>query len=981
MFATPLLTLPSTLGISKHALLSNANDSIQNESIRSDGLSYYPISSIHIKNAQISQKSTSESESSNFQSSSEEIESDVENLINSKETIRDNSSLYKIDSFCTEKCAFPSKMPSNEDESEKKIDLMNPSARVECVYSTMPSLQKIDDESDGEETECYDTPAKISLIKENPQSGFIPSGIEYGESEYEQIIGPRLTHDGESEGEALCYGSQEQSACEAECKVIVRPMPNISHITALEHESFNFEVKNYESYEHLEPPSIEMYAKRRIEFKNTENQVKQNKYTENVLPNMNMLLTKHNDPSQTGRGIPLKCIEYAASQIKEASFKTLSNLYYILFGKADIGKNVASIAQAKENILNFQGFPFEMDSEEYWKKKIEFDNLHYEVVRELYFVLISTMKKTRHSHMTQLLEFLMKPSLSRDTPPSPEEPAVVPCINYVTLPAQYPKVLLKRLSDDEIQNATKPKKICTLKSKNFGSICNSRRNTLESFADKHMAGICNKQNFIHQEQLNPLKTPEDKHFEDICNKQNFIHQEQLSSLKTSVDKNIGGICKKPLIVPRGRGSPLKTFEDIVERVEKAPRITICKLHFLLHGVRGIADTNRQNILEFNGFRLIGEKLLQKKKEFLLKIPHKRFLQICNIFFSRYKGNSKDELIEKLLNFLVAPPHDLPRNKRIDMLPVASKQGTVVQSGLTEVKPTTFQHFPVKLKDFERIRINVESSSPEYLTSLSDVLFLKSCDSSEIHQNILEFTRIAGDEDSIEFQSRKILLYHMSFPVIKNIAQLLDIQDWQECRYKEDLARSILKFLVEMKLTVPEKLGNRRGDNFDDHSKKGPHILKVDSSYKMSPNNHTVFVPEVSCEKSRPSYEAFSSASTNSSERLFVGNDLSSHLVVKRISEASYSFSTASLPEPYIISDCNSDECIPLHEFAHHPSEKELVVKIREIISCHGLSITTGELLNKVYSCYPGMQLDYRINFIKSKALKVIKEMKNILRNR
>ncbi|GFY44149.1 uncharacterized protein TNIN_66732 [Trichonephila inaurata madagascariensis] len=971
MFATPLLTLSSSLGISQHALLSNPDDSIRNASIRNDLSSFYPISSTRMKTtnnkAQIAQKSTSESESSSTPSSSEDMESDVENLINSKETapaIHD-SSLCRIGDYCTEVFPISSELPNNEYETMEEVYLKNTPVKDKPVCPLMQSLQKTDGESDGEETEFYDTPTKISHKKEYLDSKFVSASIpffECEESKYRHVLGAGFTHNRESRDGTLCYGTQEQPAPESECKVIVRPMPNISCITALENGSFSFKAKSSESNRYLEPPVLE--TMKFHEINNVEAQVKQNKCSERVFPTKNKQPSEIDESSHSGRKVPLKCIEYVASQVKEASPEILSTLYYILYDRRVACQNVASLDQAKEDILNFCGFPFKIGSPEFEKKRMELENLQYSTLYAVYSVLISNMTKTRSSLVAQLLKFLMKPSVPICMPFSSEyeTPVEIPAMKNEIVTAHFPVVKLKRLTPDEIKNAVevkeKPKERSPPRSEDIVGVCNIPR---------------------------PITS--------------VIHHGSGSPLKTSPDKNVVGVCNAPRLIPsvvHGSGNPLKTFPTIASRIQKASKIIIFKLHALIFGVRGktpgslvkpskpkdrgksleLADRNRQRILEFNGFRFNEEKFFERKRQFLERMADRHFLQICKIFFCRFKRYSKQEMIEKILNFLKAPSHDFPRKRRI----VAFKYDALVHSvpGTTEVKPTILHRPQAKLKDFEQIRINVESSSPEYLISLNDLLFLKSCDSSEIHQNILEYTAISGHEDSLEFQSRKILLHHMSFPVIQNIAKLLDIPNWQQYTYKEDLARSVLRFLVEMKAVAPEKSyfsmsQNRSGNNFDYNPEKRPHILKFDN-YKTSPCKQDLFVPEINCGMPRLSQDALPSTSTSASERFCEKNNLPSEVVVQRISESSYSFFTSSLPEPLTFSDRNSDECIPLYEFVNHPSEEELELTIEGIIKCHGFSITIGELLNKVYNLYQGIKLDYRINFIKCKALKIIQEL-------
>ncbi|XP_042383397.1 titin homolog isoform X2 [Zingiber officinale] len=111
-------------------------------------------------------------------------------------------------------------------------------------------------------------------------------------------------------------------------------------------------------------------------------------------------------------------------------------------------------------------------------------------------------------------------------------------------------------------------------------------------------------------------------------------------------------------VEKGRGTPLKDIPSVAHKLAKKKPDDIKLIHHTLFGRRGKAVNFKHHILQFSGFvwHESDEKQRAKMKEKLDKYVKESLLDLCDLFdLPASKANSrKEELVEKLLDFLVAP---------------------------------------------------------------------------------------------------------------------------------------------------------------------------------------------------------------------------------------------------------------------------------------------------------------------------------------
>ncbi|XP_074580068.1 uncharacterized protein LOC141836466 [Curcuma longa] len=111
-------------------------------------------------------------------------------------------------------------------------------------------------------------------------------------------------------------------------------------------------------------------------------------------------------------------------------------------------------------------------------------------------------------------------------------------------------------------------------------------------------------------------------------------------------------------VEKGRGTPLKNIPSVAHKLAKKKPADIKLIHHTLFGRRGKAVNFKHHILQFSGFvwHESDEKQRAKMKEKLDKYVKDTLLDLCDLFdLPASKANSrKEELVEKLLDFLVAP---------------------------------------------------------------------------------------------------------------------------------------------------------------------------------------------------------------------------------------------------------------------------------------------------------------------------------------
>ncbi|XP_042413006.1 trichohyalin-like [Zingiber officinale] len=111
-------------------------------------------------------------------------------------------------------------------------------------------------------------------------------------------------------------------------------------------------------------------------------------------------------------------------------------------------------------------------------------------------------------------------------------------------------------------------------------------------------------------------------------------------------------------VEKGRGTPLKDIPSVAHKLARKKPDDIKLIHHTLFGRRGKAVNFKHHILQFSGFvwHESDEKQRDKMKEKLDKYVKDTLLDLCDLFdLPASKANSrKEELVEKLLDFLVAP---------------------------------------------------------------------------------------------------------------------------------------------------------------------------------------------------------------------------------------------------------------------------------------------------------------------------------------
>ncbi|KAG6511135.1 hypothetical protein ZIOFF_029190 [Zingiber officinale] len=132
---------------------------------------------------------------------------------------------------------------------------------------------------------------------------------------------------------------------------------------------------------------------------------------------------------------------------------------------------------------------------------------------------------------------------------------------------------------------------------------------------------------------------------------------------------------KEFQVEKGRGTPLKDIPSVAHKLARKKPADIKLIHQTLFGRRGKAVNFKNHILQFSGFvwHESDEKQRAKMKEKLDKYVKDTLLDLCDLFDlpaskanSRkvgvppasnvviYNGDVQEELVEKLLDFLVAP---------------------------------------------------------------------------------------------------------------------------------------------------------------------------------------------------------------------------------------------------------------------------------------------------------------------------------------
>uniref|UniRef100_A0A1D1XML3 Protein DEK n=2 Tax=Anthurium amnicola TaxID=1678845 RepID=A0A1D1XML3_9ARAE len=131
--------------------------------------------------------------------------------------------------------------------------------------------------------------------------------------------------------------------------------------------------------------------------------------------------------------------------------------------------------------------------------------------------------------------------------------------------------------------------------------------------------------------------------------------------RKTVERLVETLRKEPskaLLIEKGQGTPLKDIPNVAYKLSKRKPDDIRSLHLLLFGRKGKASNFKSHIFQFSGFvwHENEEKQRAKVKEKLDKCIKNKLLDFCDVFdipVSRATSR-KEDLVEKLLDFMVAP---------------------------------------------------------------------------------------------------------------------------------------------------------------------------------------------------------------------------------------------------------------------------------------------------------------------------------------
>ncbi|XP_076949050.1 DEK domain-containing chromatin-associated protein 3-like isoform X2 [Bidens hawaiensis] len=115
---------------------------------------------------------------------------------------------------------------------------------------------------------------------------------------------------------------------------------------------------------------------------------------------------------------------------------------------------------------------------------------------------------------------------------------------------------------------------------------------------------------------------------------------------------------KEFHILKGRGTVLKDIPNVSYKLSKKKVVddTLKLLHTILFGRRGKAALVKSNILQFSGFVWPEneEKHKLKVKEKLDKLNKEKLLEFCDIFGMTVSGANKEDIVVKLIDFMLTP---------------------------------------------------------------------------------------------------------------------------------------------------------------------------------------------------------------------------------------------------------------------------------------------------------------------------------------
>ncbi|KAF8781510.1 hypothetical protein HNY73_011898 [Argiope bruennichi] len=466
--------------------------------------------------------------------------------------------------------------------------------------------------------------------------------------------------------------------------------------------------------------------------------------------------------------------------VEDAPQELLVDVHFLLFLTS------ADDDEVKKNILEFEGFSFDSDTEEYDERNEFLQRMTFKIVCDVARTFSLAVMNTKEETVKNILKFLSKPDESFLT-------------TTVSMPLSLSDVELDDLGDLSDSDASIT---CEVVEKKVECI-----DLLSSGEDSDGEG--------KSKSKSPKKSATSTTSKPSTS---TIVQTTVVSSITQVTPTTTTATTSTVSQSNnntsGKTRCLRDFETIGKIVNTHPHEYLVDIFELLYLKKHDPATLRDDILNFTGFTFeMKSPEYIKRKQLLDRMLYNSVRRIYNTLIhntTEVKVFSKPTMITEIFQFLFnLPDHDTsvrpPPTPKPITKPIASAGAKLPTPGITPPAGLNLPNQSGKLSDLKRVFQRVACFPCEYLTDVHKLLFMTECDAKVIRQNIFAFKGFNFDVDSQEFQQRKMYLEYLTFHSLRKISSVLTTRSVDlRNSTKHELATHLTQVLAEYtKLKVDE----------------------------------------------------------------------------------------------------------------------------------------------------------------------------------
>ncbi|XP_055933123.1 uncharacterized protein LOC129963093 isoform X3 [Argiope bruennichi] len=478
--------------------------------------------------------------------------------------------------------------------------------------------------------------------------------------------------------------------------------------------------------------------------------------------------------------VKLKDFPLVVKAVEDAPQELLVDVHFLLFLTS------ADDDEVKKNILEFEGFSFDSDTEEYDERNEFLQRMTFKIVCDVARTFSLAVMNTKEETVKNILKFLSKPDESFLT-------------TTVSMPLSLSDVELDDLGDLSDSDASIT---CEVVEKKVECI-----DLLSSGEDSDGEG--------KSKSKSPKKSATSTTSKPSTS---TIVQTTVVSSITQVTPTTTTATTSTVSQSNnntsGKTRCLRDFETIGKIVNTHPHEYLVDIFELLYLKKHDPATLRDDILNFTGFTFeMKSPEYIKRKQLLDRMLYNSVRRIYNTLIhntTEVKVFSKPTMITEIFQFLFnLPDHDTsvrpPPTPKPITKPIASAGAKLPTPGITPPAGLNLPNQSGKLSDLKRVFQRVACFPCEYLTDVHKLLFMTECDAKVIRQNIFAFKGFNFDVDSQEFQQRKMYLEYLTFHSLRKISSVLTTRSVDlRNSTKHELATHLTQVLAEYtKLKVDE----------------------------------------------------------------------------------------------------------------------------------------------------------------------------------